>query len=259
MMTMTRALLGLLTRIRLPGSVVDLETAAKQQYLFPLVGLLVGLIAALLCVILGHVFDRAESLVSGGLLIAGLYVVTGIMHTEGLADVADGAMAGGGREAKLSAMKDPRVGVAAVVVVAIYLLIFFALAARICAHAENSIGLFPLPWEVPIAFGFVVSEISGKLAMNTSMLIGPSSHPGMGAIFVKHASMSRFAIALALAFGFGVAVAGFASVILFAGVAAGAGVTIVARKHFDGVSGDVFGAANETGRLLALILWMWMI
>ena len=258
-MTMTRALLGLLTRIKLPGSVVDLETAAKQQYLFPLVGLLVGLIAALFCVILGHFFDRADSLVSGGLLIAGLYVVTGIIHTEGLADVADGVMARGNREAKLSAMKDPRVGVAAVVVVVVYLLIFFALAARICARAEDSIGLSPLPWEIPIAFGFVVSEISGKLAMNTSMLIGPSAHPGMGAAFVKHASSIRFVIALVLALGVGVAVAGFASVILFAGVAAGAGITIIARKHFNGVSGDVFGAANETGRLLALILWMLII
>ena len=258
-MAMTRALLGLLTRIRLPGSVVDLDIAARQQFLFPLVGLLVGLIAALLCVILGTVFERADSLISGGLLIAGLYAVTGIIHTEGLADLADGVMTGGASDAKVSAMKDPHVGVGAVIVVALYLLIFLAIATRICARSEDSIGLFPVPWEIPIAFGFVVSEMSAKLAMNTSMMIGPSSHPGMGAIFVEKANSRRFAIALILGLGVAFVVAGFAAVVLLAGVAAGAGVTAVARKHFGGVSGDVFGAANETGRLCALILWMLII
>ena len=258
-MTMTRALLGLLTRIRLPGSAVNLESAAEQQYLFPLIGLLVGLMAALVCIILGHVFGREDSLVSGGLLIAAMYAITGIIHTEGLADFADGAIASGNTDRKCAVMKDPHVGVAAVIVVAVYLLIFFALATRLCARAEYTIGLVPIPWEVPVAFGFVISEVSGKLAMNTSILIGPSAHPGMGSAFVEKASARKLAAALAIAIGPCALIAGFASIILLAGVAAGAAVTIIARMQFGGVSGDVFGAANEIGRVCSLILWVLII
>ncbi|UCE45771.1 MAG: adenosylcobinamide-GDP ribazoletransferase [Methanobacteriota archaeon] len=256
---MTRALLGLLTRIRLPGSAVNLESAAEQQYLFPLIGLLVGMMAALICTVLGHVFGREDSLVSGGLLIAAMYAITGIIHTEGLADLADGAIASGNSDRKRAVMKDPHIGVAAVIVVAVYLLIFFALATRLCAKADYTIGFALIPWGIPVAFGFVLSEVSGKLAMNTSMLIGPSAHRGMGSAFVEKANARTFAAALAIAIGPCALLAGFASIILLAGIAAGAAVTIVARTQFGGVSGDVFGAANEIGRMSSLILWVLII
>lgn len=256
---MTRALLGLLTRIRLPGPAVDLEVAAKQQYLFPLIGLLVGLMAALICIALGHVFERGDSLIASGLLLAALYAITGIIHTEGLADFTDGVVASGARERKHAVMKDPRAGVAAVIVVTVYMLVFFALAAKMCAQGDDSTSLLPVPWHIPVAFGLVVSEVSGKLAMNTSMLIGPSAHPGMGSAFVSNANAQRFIIAAVLAGVVCTLAVGFASVILLAGIASGAVVTAIARKHFGGVSGDVFGAANEIGRLCALLLWVLML
>ena len=92
--------------------------------------------------------------------------------------------------------------------------------------------------------------------MNTTMFLGPSSHKGMGLVFVKNATSSRFVAACAIA---GIAcfiLVGWLAVLVFAGVFAGAAVTIVARKHIGGVSGDVFGAANEVGRLLTLTLWV---
>ncbi|MDH3365188.1 MAG: adenosylcobinamide-GDP ribazoletransferase [Thermoplasmata archaeon] len=256
---MTRALLGLLTRIRLPGLQVNLEAAAKQQYLFPLVGLLVGLIAALICISLDLAFGDGDPLILGGLLLVALYAVTGIIHTEGLADLADGVMASGPREKRREVMKDPRAGVAAVIAVAVYLLLFFALAVEMCARAGESVTILPIPWHVPFALGFVVSEVSGKLAMNTSMLIGPSAHQGMGSVFVENATARRFAVAVVLAGVVGLMTVGLASILLLVGVAGGAAVTIVARKHLGGVSGDVFGAANEVGRLSALLLWVLII
>jgi adenosylcobinamide-GDP ribazoletransferase len=256
---MTRALLGLLTRIRLPGPRVDLEAAARQQYLFPLIGLLVGLIAALICVSLDYVFGNVNPLVLGGLLLVAIYSVTGIIHTEGLADLADGVMASGSRERRHEIMKDPRAGVAAVIAVVVYLLLFFAFAVDVSAEAGDSVGILPIPWQVPLALGFIVSEVSGKLAMNTSMLIGPSAHQGMGSVFVQNASARRFAVAVALAATACFLTVGFAAVILLVGIAGGAAVTLVARKQLGGVSGDVFGAANEIGRLSALLLWVLVI
>ncbi|UCE81090.1 MAG: adenosylcobinamide-GDP ribazoletransferase [Methanobacteriota archaeon] len=256
---MTRVLLGLLTRIRLPGSSADLEDAASQQHLFPLVGLLVGLMATLVCIVFGSLFSPEDNLIAGSLMIAALYAITGIIHTEGLADFADGAMANGSRDRKLAVMKDPHAGVAAVIVVIVFLLVFLALASEMCARARESIGPFPIVWNAPVVFGFVVSEVSGKLAMNTSMLIGPSAHHGMGSAFVNRASSRKFAVAIALAFGPCALLIGVASMILLVGIVAGGAVTIAARKHFGGVSGDVFGAANEIGRVGTLILWVLII
>jgi len=256
---MTRALLGLLTRIRLPGPRVDLESAARQQYLFPLIGLLVGLIAALICISLNTAFGGGEPLVLGGLLLVAIFAVTGIIHTEGLADLADGVMASGSRERKHEIMKDPRAGVAAVIAVVVYLLLFFALAVEMSARADDSVSVLLTTWHVPFALGFVLSEVSGKLAMNTSMLIGPSAHQGMGSVFVQNASARKFAVAVALAAVVCLLTVGFATVILLVGMAGGAAVTLVARKHLGGVSGDVFGAANEIGRLSALLLWVLVI
>ena len=259
MIDMTRALLGLLTRIRLPGPRVDLWAAARQQYFFPLIGLLVGVIAALICVSLDYVLGEGNPLVIGGLLLVAIYAVTGIIHTEGLADLADGVMASGSRERKHEIMKDPRAGVAAVIAVVVYLLLFFGLAVDMSARANDSVTVSPIPWHVPFALGFIVSEVSGKLAMNTCMLIGPSAHQGMGSVFVQNASARRFAVAVGLAAAVCLLTVGFAAVILLVGVAGGAAVTLVARKHLGGVSGDVFGAANEIGRLFALLLWVLVI
>ena len=253
---MPASLFGLLTRIRLPGAHVDLETIATKQHLFPFVGLVVGAIAALMALGLNHLLDGGDALISGALLVTGLYLVTGIMHTEGLADLVDGIMAGGGPERKREVMKDPRTGVGAVMAVTLYIIILFTLAAEMCWGAPREISSGLLPWAVPFAMGFVVSEMGGKLAINTSMFLGPSSHEGMGSSFVRAASPARFAGACALAGVLGLLAAGLASVILFTGVLAGAVVTLIARKHLGGVSGDVFGAANEIGRLLPLILWV---
>ena len=259
MMPMTRVLLGLLTRIRLPGPAFDLQQAARQQHLFPLIGMIVGALATVLCVALGHLFDRGESMISSALLLAGLYAITGIIHTEGLADLADGAMTGGDRSRKLAAMKDPHTGAAALIAVVLCLLILFSLVNHLCIRSDDFIGLTPFPWTVPVAVGFVVAEVSGKLAMNTSMLLGPSSHSGMGSAFVENATGRRYAVALLLAFGVCTLIVGLGSVILLAGIASGAAVTLMARRHFGGVSGDVFGAANEVGRVSALLLWVMII
>ena len=253
---MTLELLGLLTRIRLTRRQLDLETAASQQFLFPLVGLVVGLTAALAILALDFVMGDRESILSGALLVVFLYGVTGIMHTEGLADMADGVMAHGTPQRKREIMKDPHVGVAAVMAIALFVLTYFVLATRMCTQADRTIHPWPDLLGVPFVLGIVVSEVAGKLSMNVSMFMGPSSHVGMGSLFVGKADASRMLASLAVASIVCFAVVGILSVIVLIGVFAGALVTLIARKHFEGVSGDVFGAANEIGRISALLVWV---
>ena len=253
---MTLELLGLLTRIRLTRRRLDLEAAASQQLLFPLVGLIVGLLAALAILLLDFVLGDKEALLSGALLVVFLYGVTGIMHTEGLADMADGVMAQGTAQRKREVMKDPHVGVAAVIAVVLLMVAYFALASRMCAQADRTIHPWPDLVGVPFVLGMVVSEVAGKLAMNVSMFIGPSSHAGMGSLFVEKATVSRLLGSLAIAMIACFAMVGFFALIALTGIFAGALVTGMAGKHFGGVSGDIFGAANEIGRISALVVWV---
>ena len=253
---MTRDLFGLLTRIRLPGSAFDIDSAARKQHLFPLIGLVVGLLLTIACLTMDYALEDDDGIVAAGLLLVLMYSLTGIMHTEGLADFADGMMANGTPARKREVMKDPRSGVAAVLTVAMFVLLLFALTLRIFARADHALDLWPLPWEIPFASGFVLAEMGGKVAMNVSMAMGPSAHSGMGTAFVQNASASKFVTALAMALILSFFFAGLLSVIILVGVAGGVAVTALARKHFGGVSGDVFGAANEIGRLSVLLMWV---
>ncbi|UCE90790.1 MAG: adenosylcobinamide-GDP ribazoletransferase [Methanobacteriota archaeon] len=253
---MTRDLFGLLTRIKLPGSACDIDSAARQQHLFPMIGLAVGLLLTIACLAMNHALEEDESVVAGGLLLVLMYALTGIMHTEGMADFADGVMASGAPARKREIMKDPRSGVAAVLTVVLFVALLFALAWRMCARADHSLDLWPLPWSIPFDSGFVVAEVGGKIAMNMSMAMGPSSHRGMGTAFVQNASTGKLLTALATAMIVSFFFAGLLSIVVLVGAAAGVIVTFLARKHFGGVSGDVFGAANEVGRLSVLLTWV---
>lgn len=253
---MTRDLFGLLTRMRVSKSPVDLEKAAGQQYLFVLVGLVVGLIGTIASIVLLEFLGKNLALVSGGIVVVVLYYVTGILHTEGLADFADGVMASGTQERKREAMKDAHLGVAGVLATVLFLIIIFSVISFISTRASESVRSFPLPWSVPFAIGFVLSEMAGKLAMNTAMFLGPSSHAGMGKLFVRNASRKKLVAAILLASAISFIFTGWLFVLILLGLVAGYGVTRMARKNFGGVSGDAFGTANEVGRLLSLLAWV---
>lgn len=256
---MTGDLVALLTRIRLPDARRDLLKAAKVQYLLPLVGAGVGLAPMAAALLLGYFFSSDLASLSGGIVLLTVYSVTGILHIEGLADFADGVMAEGTKDRKLDVMKDPHSGAAGIFVVASYLILFLVAASEACENPMEDVGSSGLPWPVPVASGFVLSEVSAKLAMNVSMYLGPSAREGMGAVFVEESKPWKMASALAIAAGVCFLFTGLLSVILIAGIISSVVVTTVARRNFGGVTGDVFGAANEIGRLATLMVWVMVV
>src|SRR5215218_7374122 len=97
---------GFLTRIPVPAARArpDLNRAA---IFFPLVGLLVGGIAAGTRALA----DLALAPLPATLLaVAAALIVTGALHEDGLADVADAIGAHTTRERRLEILKDPRIG-----------------------------------------------------------------------------------------------------------------------------------------------------
>ena len=73
----------------IPTSNSDLNSIAKNMYLFPIVGIVIGLVIGSL----GYGLSLyLEPLVVALVVVASLAVITGIHHTDGLADFADGLM-----------------------------------------------------------------------------------------------------------------------------------------------------------------------
>ena len=85
----------------IPTSNSNLETIAKYMYLFPIVGIAIGLIVGSIGFGLSLFLDP---LIVSLLVVVSLAILTGIHHTDGLADFADGMMVKGTKEKKLAAM-----------------------------------------------------------------------------------------------------------------------------------------------------------
>lgn len=123
------AALGLLTRIPVPARVWDAPSVrARSLAWYPLVGLLVGGLLALA----GWVLQGAPELLGAALLLVAWGWLSGGLHLDGLADMADAWVGGmGDRERSLQIMKDPRSGPVAVVVLVLLLLVKFAALASL--------------------------------------------------------------------------------------------------------------------------------
>lgn len=248
-------LLGLLSRLRLGRGEMDLARAANQQYLFPVAGFILGGIVAIVAFIAYQLLGfRLDSMLTALLVVASLYFLTGLIHLEGLGDFGDGLVASGTRERKRGAMKDVSLGAGGTFFMLMAVLALLILVSEL--FGRSSSFQFPYWSQIPLIWGLVLAEISAKLAMVTSMTIGPSSHEGMGRIFVSSASAWKLTIAIALGVLIAFIFFGPSSLIVLSGLVAGAIVAIVARSHFGGVAGDSFGAANELGRILALFVWV---
>jgi adenosylcobinamide-GDP ribazoletransferase len=248
--------LALLSRMRLSGSSVDLEAAAKRQYLFPAAGAVLGLIFCVAALVafefLGETLD---ALLIALLVVIFTYFLTGLIHLEGLADLGDGLMASGDKERKRGAMKDASLGASGAFFMIVAVLTLLLLVGDLGRWIDAPLLLV---WadRVPLTIGLVIAEVSAKLAMNTVMVIGPSSHQGMGSVFVRAATPGKYAMALLIGFAIALLLSGIIGIIVLLGPTAGIIVALISKKHFGGVGGDAFGAANEFGRLLTLFAWV---
>lgn len=100
--------LRFLTRIRVPGSLPHsadgLDAAARY---FPLVGLVVGAIGALVYAVSVYLWTPAIAVLMAMLTTV---MLTGAFHEDGFADTCDGFGGGWQRERVLEIMKDSRIG-----------------------------------------------------------------------------------------------------------------------------------------------------
>jgi len=248
--------LSLLSRLRFGRREIDISALAREQYLFPVAGFVIGAIVSIAALLLFEFAGQEVDilLISLGVVLL-LYFLTGLMHLEGLADFGDGLMASGTRERKLQAMKDVSLGAAGVFFMVAAVMSLFLIIVNLDGWMQAPEPVFWME-RIPLVFGLIVAEISAKLAMITVMTIGPSSHQGMGGVFVSVASSRKLVIGMAISLFIAFMLSGLYCVLVLIGIVAGVIVSAEARRHFGGVGGDSFGAANELGRILTLLAWV---
>jgi adenosylcobinamide-GDP ribazoletransferase len=105
----------------------------------------------------------------------------------------------------------------------------------------------------------ILAEISAKLAMVMIAWAGRSAHKGVGTYCVDamHSSYRTLRLIVPLAMCFTIAiilmlVTGF--IVIISAMIASLILVWIANRHFKGVTGDVFGAANEITRMTSLIV-----
>jgi adenosylcobinamide-GDP ribazoletransferase len=233
---------------------------ARNMWVFPLVGAFLGLLAGLF----GWVaYYFLPSLVVGAIALALLLWMTGLHHTDGLLDFGDGVMVHGTSEKKIEVMHDQLTGAGAI---GLTMMTYMVTAFAFAGYGQTVMyggSLF-----VPLIFpALIVVELGAKLAMVVAAWAGKSVHEGMNSPFlaVMHGPNGNWRLLAAIAVSAIIAVPLLSWMGVFAIVAAvftGFVMVAVAHRHFNGVTGDVFGATNEITRMacavviLAVATWL---
>ncbi len=231
---------GFLTTIPVGISMEGIEKLMKQIYLFPVIGVVLGIILAAIGLVSSVVFPP---ILTSLIVIISIYYLTGFNHIDGLADFGDGIASHGTREEKIKAMRDTAVGTGGLIFCITAILGIFA---SLISIQEINVLLLP--------YSLIIAETSAKQSMVTVAAFGRRLHEGFGAMTVDNTKKSDFIIGM---FFTGIVSYYFLGVFgveaFIASQLAGLLVLHTANRHFGGVSGDVVGASNEVGRLAALL------
>jgi adenosylcobinamide-GDP ribazoletransferase len=222
------------------SSNIDINRVASKMYLFPLVGAIIGIMVGVLAYIISFYLPP---LVLGFIVVLILVIITGVNHTDALADFADGIMTSGGKEVKHRAMDDPAVGSSGVVAVVLYITGMILILSSFTTSAK-------------LIGSMITSEVIAKYVMVIQAYSGVSAWEGFSSPFTKAMKDKRkFVVATGLTIPlicFATGITGLVSLCVSMIVAMV--IHYSSNKSFGGISGDVLGASNEITRLSSLIV-----
>ena len=212
----------------------------RAHRMFPVVGALIGAAIGLFCLALRAI--GLPDLASGALALGAGMILTGALHEDGLADVADGF--GGGRNlaSKLEIMRDSRLGT------------FGALALLVCLAAKLS-ALAALPG-AQVLYGTIAAHALARGVLPLMSLNLPyarkdglarnAGQPDAGiAVAAIVIALLVALLALSWANAFWAAVVTALSALAMAWLA---------KRQIGGQTGDVLGAAEQIAETAVLLL-----
>jgi len=224
----TKILLALqfLTRVPIPSRVpYSDELFANTPRYYPLVGVMIGLLCAIVFLIATYLFNTDLAVV---LMMVFSVLLTGAFHEDGLADTFDGVGGGLTRDKALHIMKDSRIGTYGTLALLMVLLLKFTALSALHAQA--------------IVIGLIRDHGTGKPVAN-----------GIGQSSLIIALITGIACLVLTIFFLGIPVMVYGLV----GLAIGHGLMRwVYAKKLGGYTGDTLGAVqqvSEVGFYLGLV------
>ncbi len=221
-----------------------LEDISKRMFLFPFIGLLIGLLTIPVVLISFYLFNQ---FVSAFVVTIFLIVLTGIHHTDALADFADGIMVRGNKEKKYNVMHDPRIGSAGTVAISGYVIGMIVAISSITSWDKLMIAI-------------ILSEIMSKYSMVLESHYCESAWDGYSSLFTKNMkSKKKMAVATIITIALIALIALISNMsmiglqIFIVGIICCFIVIYISKKNFGGITGDVLGATNEIVRLCSLL------
>lgn len=225
----------------IPSSNATLENIAKYMYFFPIVGIAIGILVGSFGFGLSFFLDP---LIVSLLVVASITIITGIHHTDGLADFADGLMVKGTKDRKLNAMKDLSTGSAGIVAVVLYII--------------GLITTLSLTSGFDLFKAILISEILAKFSMVLMASLGNSASLGSNSPFVMFMKdKKKLSVAFVLMI-IPVIIVGETTGLVMLGVTFTLTMFLlsISTRSFGGITGDVLGATNELTRLASLMVFV---
>lgn len=226
----------------------DNELRPRQIVCLPLLGLLLGLIWALIGFVLYLV--RCPGIIAAAAMTAAPWLLTGFIHLDGFMDCADAILSRRDLETRLKILKDPTTG--SFSVISFCLVLLFSFAAFMSKGAGNFTALVFVP---------AATRACSALAVQVLKPIGHSSYAGSFSSSVKKGHVAAAAVMLLLAVAVPAALGALTGDIFdgwlsSAAAATGSVCTIFAcRKDLGGMSGDISGCAITVGELCGALAW----
>jgi adenosylcobinamide-GDP ribazoletransferase len=247
----------LLTIVPVPGKAetVDRRRAGWAMSFAPLVGVALGITAALVVFGVRVALDMADNSPLPALLgLATLALLTGGLHLDGLADLADGFGARRDAAGTLAVMRQPTVGAFAVVT------LVFVLAVQ--------------TWSLTLAVSrhhgtvtMITGVLAGRLAVTLACAsrLSPARPEGLGALVVQTVPRARAAVVVLIGLvvavlagrfdfhGGGLPESAHALLAVLVGLLVAAGLQRLAVRKLGGLNGDVLGALVEVATTVTML------
>ncbi|MCV6601792.1 MAG: adenosylcobinamide-GDP ribazoletransferase [Cohaesibacter sp.] len=222
----------------------EFERASRH---LPLVGLLLGLLSLVPATLFDAIALTAPlpSMLLAGLTLATMALLTGGLHEDGLADMADGFGGGYTIERKIEIMKDSRLGSYGALTLLFSVLIRFGILSYLFAHY----GV----WTAGIAF-LASSMVSRVPMLHVWYMLPAARLNGLSSVAGQPTARS-YGIGVGIAalvtgclivpyFGFAAALSAFIFVALASGY-----MVWLSKRHIRGQTGDVLGGSQQIGEI----------
>ena len=216
----------------------DLADAGRA---YPVIGLLVGAFAGSGLMLASELNLHPLACAFIGLSLAAL--VTGGLHEDGLADVADGFGGGHDRESKMRIMRDSRIGAFGV------LALMFSVGVRAAILAG-------LPGPGVAAAALVGAATLSRAVLPTLMVCVPLARTNGLAATAGRPQPLTMVLALTVGVVLAAPFIGIAATLAggLAALVAAALLGLVARRQIGGYTGDVLGGAQQFAEIAVLMI-----